>query len=82
MNQRINKKLACIFSIIVVCVVHDSVAAMKSADVKTEKVQVSLNKSRLITMDRNIAEISQGNPAIADFPVNMEAAEASFLPPN
>jgi len=82
MDQRINKKLACTFSIIAVFLLHDSVAAMKSTDVKAEKVQISLNKSRLITLDGNIEEISQGNPAIADFPVDAEAAETSFIPPN
>jgi pilus assembly protein CpaC len=82
MDQRINKKLACIFSIIAIFLLHDSVAAMKSTDVKAEKVQISLNKSRLITLDGNIEEISQGNPAIADFPVDAEAAETSFIPPN
>jgi len=82
MNLKINKKLACIFSLIALCVVHDSVAAMKSVEIKTEKVQVSLNKSKLITLNRNVAEISQGNPAIADFPMDKEAAETSFMPPN
>ena len=82
MNQKNNKKLACIFSMIALGVVHDSVAAMKSVEIKTEKVQVSLNKSRLITLDRKVEEISQGNPAIADFPANAEAAETSFMPPN
>ncbi len=83
MNQRINKKLSCIFSIFALCAVHHSaVAAMTSADIKSVKVQISLNKSRLLTLDKNIAEISQGNPAISDFPVNAEAAETSFMPPN
>ncbi|MCK9394925.1 MAG: pilus assembly protein N-terminal domain-containing protein, partial [Methylobacter sp.] len=82
MNLRINKKISCIFSLIALCVMHHSVAAMSSADIKSVKVQVSLNKSRLITLDRNVAEISQGNPAIADFPVDTEAAETSLIPPN
>lgn len=82
MNQRINKKLACIFSIIALCIVHYSVAAMTNSEIKSVKVQISLNKSRLITLDGNITEISQGNPAIADFPVDTEAAETSFIPPN
>jgi pilus assembly protein CpaC len=82
MNQRINKGLSRIFSIIVLCVAYDSVAAMSSADIKSVKVQVSLNKSRLITLDRNVEGISQGNPAIADFPVDAEAAETSLIPPN
>jgi len=77
-----NKKLSCIFSIMALCVAHHSVAAMTSAEIKPVKVQISVNKSRLITLDRNVAEISQGNPAIADFPVDAEAAETSFIPPN
>ena len=82
MNQRINKKLSCIFSIIALCIVQHAVAAMSSADIRSEKVQVSLNKSKLITLDRNVMEISQGNTTIADFPVDAEAAETSFMPPN
>lgn len=83
MKKKINNKLPCIFTIIaLLCLAHDSVAGLKSADIKTQKVQISLNKSRVITLDRSVAEISQGNPAIADFPVDSEAAETSFMPPN
>lgn len=83
MNHKINKKLLCIFSLIALCIAHNSVAALKGADIKSVKVQVGLYKSRLITLDRNIVEISQGNSAIADFfPGAADAAEASFLPPN
>jgi pilus assembly protein CpaC len=83
MNHKINKKLLWIFTLTVLCVAHDSVAAVKGVDIKSVKVQVGLNKSRLITLDKNIVEISQGNSAIADFyPGAAEAAEASFLPPN
>jgi pilus assembly protein CpaC len=53
-----------------------------SADINSVKIQIALNKSRLITLDRNIAEISQGNPGIADFPVDKEAAETTFVPPS
>jgi pilus assembly protein CpaC len=82
MNHKINKKLLCIFALVALCVAHHSVAALKTADIKPVKVQIGLNKSRLITLDRNIVEISQGNSAIADFPVDTEAAETSFMPPN
>ncbi len=82
MNKKMNKKLSCIFLSFALFATHNAVAAITSAGIKSDKVQVSLNKSRLITLDRNIAEISQGNPAVADFPVDEEAAEASFMPPN
>ncbi|MGZ3835767.1 MAG: pilus assembly protein N-terminal domain-containing protein, partial [Mucilaginibacter sp.] len=82
MNHKINKKLLCIFTLVALCVAHRSVAAINSADIRPVKVQIGLNKSRLITLDRNIVEISQGNSAIADFPVDTEAAETSFMPPN
>ncbi len=82
MNQKINKKLFCIFSFIALCVAYHPVAAISGADIKSVKVQIGLNKSRLITLDQNIVEISQGNSAIADFPVDTEAAETSFMPPN
>ena len=82
MNKRTNTMLSCFFAIIALCLAHDSAAAMKSVDIKSVKMQISLNKSRLITLNRNITEISQGNPSIADFPVENEAAEASFMPPN
>jgi len=66
-----NTKLSCIFSIIALCLMCHSVAAMsradvKSEDLKTKKVQVSLNKSKLITLDREVAEITQGNFEIAN----------------
>lgn len=82
MNQRINKKLACICSIIALGVAHDSVAAMKSVEIKSEKVQVSLNKSSLITLDRRVAEISSSKSAIADFQPDAVAAETTLMPPN
>ena len=82
MNKKINPKLSCICTIIALCLAHVSVAAMKSADIKSVKLQISLNKSRLITLNKNITEISQGNPSVADFPVDAEAAETSFMPPN
>ncbi|MDO9423559.1 MAG: type II and III secretion system protein family protein [Methylobacter sp.] len=82
MNKKINKKLSCILLVAALFATHDAVAAIISSGIKSDKVQVSLNKSRLITLDKNIAEISQGNPAVADFPIDEEAAEASFMPPN
>jgi pilus assembly protein CpaC len=95
MNQRINKKLACVLLITALCVVYDSVAvsAMTSVDVKSAPKQVSLNKSILITVDRAVVEISQGNPAIADNnPGNArpadensnvnQAADITVIPPN
>lgn len=77
MNQRINQTLACIFSIIALFAVNHSVAAMSSTEVNSVKVQVALNKSKLIKLRRPIAEISQANPTIAD----VEIAETSFIPP-
>ncbi|MDD2659479.1 MAG: type II and III secretion system protein family protein [Methylococcales bacterium] len=85
MNKKTNTKLSCICIIISLCLAHVSVAAMKSADIKSAKVQISLNKSRLITLDRDVAEISQGggSPTVADVPPPAEeAAETSFIPPN
>jgi pilus assembly protein CpaC len=82
MNHKINKKLRCILTVITLCVAHHSIAAINSADIKPVNVQIGLNKSRLITLDKKIIEISQGNSTIADFPVDTEAAETSFLPPN
>lgn len=69
MNQRIIKKLSCIISIITLCTVHDSVAALKCVTgdgIKTCTGQVGLNKSMLITLDRAVEEITAGNPAIAN----------------
>ena len=83
MNQKISNKLSWIFSLILLCIVHHSaVAAMSSKEIKSVQIQVSLNKSKLITIDDNVVEISQGNPQVADFPVAEEAAETSFYPPN
>jgi|WetSurSiteA1Bulk_404760.scaffolds.fasta_scaffold00877_6 pilus assembly protein CpaC len=77
-----NKKLSCIFSIILLCFIYHSVAAtsrVKSEDIKTIKVQVLLNKSKLITLDRDIAEVSQGNFEIANFKPDAESAGASLI---
>jgi pilus assembly protein CpaC len=82
MNKGINKKVACVFLVFILCGVDHAIAALSSADIKTTKIQVALNKSKLITLHSNIEEISQGNPAIADFPMDMEAAESTFMPPN
>ncbi len=82
MNIKTNKTIIGIFSIITLCAAYQSVAAVKSADIKSTTVQIGLNKSRLITLDKNIVEISQGNSTVADFPVDTEAAETSFMPPN
>lgn len=79
-----NKKLSCIFSIILLCLVYHSVAAMsriKSEDIKTIKVQVAVNKSKLITVDKNIAEVSEGNLAVANFKPNEQSAETSLMSP-
>ncbi|WP_411726024.1 type II and III secretion system protein family protein [Methyloglobulus sp.] len=82
MNQRINPALACIFSIIALFAVNHSVSAKSGTGLNSVKVQVALNKSRLIKLRSPVAEISQANPAIADFPVDAETAETSFIPPN
>ena len=82
MNKGINKKIACVFLVFILCGVDHAIAALSSTDIKTTKIQVALNKSKLITLQTNIEEISQGNPAIADFPMEMEAAESTFMPPN
>jgi pilus assembly protein CpaC len=82
MNHKINKKILCLFTFIALSFTQQSIAAISNADIKPVKIQIGLNKSRLITLDRNIVEISQGNSAIADFPVDTEAAETSFMPPN
>jgi pilus assembly protein CpaC len=82
MNKGINKKVACVFLVFILCGVDHAIAALSSADIKTTKIQVALNKSKLITLHSNIEEISQGNPTIADFPIDMEAAESTFMPPN
>jgi pilus assembly protein CpaC len=82
MNKGINKKVACVFLLYILCGVDHAIAALSSADIKTTKIQVALNKSKLITLHSNIEEISEGNPAIADFPMDIEAAESTFMPPN
>ena len=82
MNQKISNKLSWILILIAVCIFHHADAAMTSKEIESVQIQVSLNKSKLITIDNNVVEISQGNPQVADFPVADEAAETSFYPPN
>jgi pilus assembly protein CpaC len=79
-----NKKLTSIFSIIVLCLISHSVTAasgIKSEDIKTLKVQVLVNKSKLITLDKAIAEISEGNLAIAGYKPDAQSAETSLISP-
>jgi Flp pilus assembly secretin CpaC len=61
-----NKKLVGIFLIIALGSTQDSVAAMTGEDFKPEPIEVILNKSVLKTVAKDVVEISQGNPAIAD----------------
>lgn len=100
MNYRINLTLACAIGLSSLCAQQQSFATAgyipakkavtkvsTSADLNSVNIQIALNKSRLITLDRNVAEISQGNPAIADFPEDKSAeeqgsAETTFIPPN
>ena len=83
-----NKKLVGIFLIIALGSTQDSVAAMTRKDFKPEPTPVALNKSVLITVDKAVVEISQGNPAIADNnPGNAEpgiedATDITVIPPN
>lgn len=79
-----NKKLTSIFSIIVLCLLSYSVVAasgIKSEDIKTLKVQVLVNKSKLITLDKVIAEISEGNLAVAGYKPDAQSAETSLISP-
>lgn len=79
-----NKKLTSIFSIIVLCLLSYSVTAasgIKSEDIKTLKVQVLVNKSKLITLDKVIAEISEGNLAVAGYKPDAQSAETSLISP-
>ena len=82
MNKMI--KLVSISSFLVFSL--DLLAGISGDDVKTEKVLVSLNKSKLITLDKKIqiAEISQGNTSIAtsNLQPSAESAEATFIKPN
>ena len=63
---KVIKKLGCLFFIILLSLTQQLNAAMPSVEVKSEKREVVLNKSVLITVPKAIVEISQGNPAIAD----------------
>ena len=61
-------------------------SGINGGDVKTEKVQIAVNKSKLITLDKKlqIAEISQGNSSISTSSLkpDTESAEATFIKPN
>ncbi len=86
MKKNINRNSVGLLSVVVLCAVSTSVFAVDSTDVKTEHVQVALNKSKLITLNKNIQieEISQGNTAISNnnFKPDMETADATFIQPN
>ena len=83
------KKLSCIFFITILGLAQQSDAAMTSVDIKPVKKQIALNKSVLITLEKAVIEISQGNTAIADTnPGNATAeiegddvADISVIPP-
>ncbi|MEY3289376.1 MAG: hypothetical protein RLZZ419_1618 [Pseudomonadota bacterium] len=83
MSKGNNKKVACVLLVMTLCLVDHAIAAISSSeDIKSTKIQIALNKSKLISIHTDIQEISQANPAIADFPMDMEAAESTFMPPN
>ncbi len=64
-------------------VVSASCFAINDANVKTENVQVALNKSKLITLNKKlqIEEISQGNTTISDNNY-LESVDSTFIKPN
>jgi len=84
--EKDNKRIMSIFSAIVICVVNTVALAIDNVNVKTEYVQVALNKSKLITLDKKfiIEEISQGNPQISgnNFKPDMASADTTFIKPN
>ena len=86
MNKNMNKNRGGILLVVVLCALSSSVFAVNDTPIKTENVQVALNKSKLITLDKNIKieEISQGNTAISNnnFKPDMESADATFIQPN
>jgi pilus assembly protein CpaC len=82
MNKNTNRKLPFVLLIIALLVAKHSFAVMTGVDIKTVKVQVTLNKSKLLTLEKNIKEISEGNSGIAGFQPDAQAAESSLIPPN
>jgi pilus assembly protein CpaC len=84
MNKKI--KIAGVFSLIILSLGQCVYATVVGADVKTEKVLVSLNKSKLISLGHQvkIEEISQGNSttATSNFKEVGEPAETTFIQPN
>ena len=84
--EKDNKRIMGIFSAIVLCIVNTAALAIDNVNVKTEYVQVALNKSKLITLDKKfiIEEISQGNTQISgnNFKPDMASADTTFIKPN
>ena len=56
-------------------------SGINGGDVKTEKVQIAVNKSKLITLDKKlqIAEISQGNSSISTSSLKPDTESAESL---
>ena len=86
MKKNIDKNRFGIFLVTLLSAVYNPVQAVVGTHVKTEHVQVALNKSKLITLDKNIIieEISQGNTAISNnnFKPDNDAADATYIQPN
>ena len=84
--EKNKKRIIGIFSAITLFVVNAAAIAIDNVNVKTEYVQVALNKSRLITLDKKfiIEEISQGNTQISgnNFKSAVDAADTTFIKPN
>ena len=83
MKNNIDKNRVCIFLVTLLCSIYNPVLAVVGTHVKTEHVQVGLNKSKLITLDKNIKieEISQGNTAISNNNFKTEFNLLSSNPP-
>ncbi len=81
-----NKMLNMLVISLLIVFAQKVVAGITGSDVKTEKVQISLNKSKLITLDKNlqIVEISQGNTSVSTNTLkpDVDSAEATFIKPN
>jgi pilus assembly protein CpaC len=72
-----------IYFIIMLLPLNISMATtINETEIKREKIEVSLNKSKLITLNQEIVGITQGNPGIADSSIASGAVETGIIGKN
>ena len=84
-NEVLLKQNMLIKTYFVIMLLHLNISmatTINETEIKREKIEVSLNKSKLITLNQEIVGITQGNPGIADSSIATGAVETGIIGKN